>query len=99
MDSEEKKRAIQGARVLEKHGRFDSAVQILKEAGAFEEAARVLSGQRRFAEAATLLVDALGAPVDEAFALSAEKKKWALLAAICYSRAGQSNEAVQLFIA
>lgn len=99
MDAEEKQKAVQGAKVLEKHGRFDSAVQLFTQVGAYDQAARVLSGQRRFAEAAELLASHLGVPIQEAYTLNAEGRKLALLGAICYARAGQTSEAVELFVA
>ncbi len=99
MDAEEKQKAVQGAKVLEKHGRFDSAVQLFTQVGAYEEAARVLSSQRRFAEAAQLLASHLGVPIREVYSLGAEGKKMALLGAICYARAGHTTEAVELFVA
>jgi serine/threonine-protein kinase len=96
---EEKRKAIQGAKVLEKHGRQDAAVQLLKQAAVYDEAARILSGQRRFAEAGELLMNGLGVTLEQVPALNTEGKKLALMAAICFSRAGRSTEAVNLFLA
>jgi len=96
---EERRKAIEGAKVLERHGRHDSAVQLLSKAGAFDEAARVLSGQRRFKDAAELLMKSLEVPPDQVGTLNPEGKKLALMAAVCYSRAGNTSEAVELFVA
>ena len=98
LDAEQQK-ALQGAKLLEKHQRFDAAIQLLDNAGLHDEVARILSGQRRFSEAAQVLVKSLGVTPAEAASLSADKRRSALNAAIMFSRAGQNAEAVDWFVA
>jgi hypothetical protein len=62
---ESKQKAVKGAKVLEKHGRLDAAVELLTEAGVYDEAARILSGQRRFADAAQLLMRGVGVSIEQ----------------------------------
>jgi len=96
---ESRQKAIEGAKVLEKHGRLDAAVELLSEAGVYDEAARILSAQRRFADAAQLLMRGVGVSIEQVPALNAEGKKLALMAAVCFARAGRNSEAVNLFVA
>ena len=96
---ESKQKAVEGAKVLEKHGRLDAAVELLSEAGVYDEAARILSAQRRFADAAQLLMRGVGVSIEQVPTLNAEGKKLALLAAVCFARAGRNSEAVNLFVA
>ncbi len=96
---EERRRALEGAKVLERHGRLDAAVELLSQAGVYEEAARILSSQRRFSDAAELLMRGVAVPIEQVPTLAAEGKKLALMAAVCFARAGQSSEAVNLFVA
>ena len=96
---EERRRALEGAKVLERHGRLDAAVELLSQAGVYEEAARILSSQRRFSDAAVLLMKGVGVSIEQVPKLGAEGKKLALMAAVCFARAGQSSEAVNLFVA
>ena len=87
------------ARLLEQQGQVDAAVEAYKASGAPAEAARLLMTQRRYDEAAELLVSGLGVHPAHAGNLSPDKKREALTAAICYSRANNVNAAVQLFVA
>jgi len=96
---EERRRALEGAKVLERHGRLDAAVELLSQAGVYDEAARILSGQRRFSDAAELLMRGVAVPIEQVPTLGAEGKKLALMAAVCFARAGQNSEAVTLFVA
>ncbi|HME90318.1 MAG TPA: serine/threonine-protein kinase, partial [Myxococcaceae bacterium] len=96
---EERRRALEGAKVLERHGRLDAAVELLSQAGVYDEAARILSGQRRFSDAAELLMRGLAVPIEQVPTLGPEGKKLALMAAVCFARAGQNSEAVTLFVA
>lgn len=96
---EARQKAIEGAKLLEKHGRFDAAVELLSQAGVYDEAARILSGRRQFAEAAALLMRGVAVPMEQVPALDGEGKKLALMAAVCFARAGQHSEAVALFVA
>jgi serine/threonine-protein kinase len=96
---EAKQKAIEGAKWLEKHGRLDAAVELLSQAGIYDEAARILSGRRQFADAAALLMRGVAVPMEQVPALDGEGKKLALMAAVCFARAGQHTEAVALFVA
>jgi len=96
---EARQKAIEGAKLLEKHGRFDAAVELLSQAGVYDEAARILSSRRQFADAAALLMRGVAVPMEQVPALDGEGKKLALMAAVCFARAGQHSEAVALFVA
>src|SRR5258705_291450 len=67
--------------------------------GAVEESARVLGMLRRPRDAAQLLIDSLGVAPAQAGRLDPAGKKRALMAAIFLGRAGDNQQAVQLFLA
>ena len=93
------KAAIDSARVLEKAGRHEQALQLLVHAGEIEEAARVLSSLRRFSEAADLLARNLGVALEDAGQLGTDGRRLAMMAGVCFARAGRTVEAVNLFMA
>jgi eukaryotic-like serine/threonine-protein kinase len=99
MDGKARDKALERARSLEKGGQGDAAAKLFREAGAVEEAARVLGTLRRPRDAAQLLLDNLGVPPAQAGRLDPAGKKRALMAAIFLGRAGESQTAVQLFMA
>ncbi len=99
IDARSRDKALERARALEKAGQGDAAAKLFEQAGAVEEAARVLGMLRRPRDAAQLLLDALGVPPSQAGRLEAAGKKRALMAAIFLGRAGDSAQAVQLFMA
>ncbi|MGQ0507389.1 MAG: protein kinase domain-containing protein [Myxococcaceae bacterium] len=91
--------AFEAARALEKRGNVDAAVAAYLSAAAPQEAARLLSTARRFLEAGQLLINALGVAPAEVRKLPPEKKKLALMAAVCLGRAGETLTAVELMVA
>lgn len=93
------KKALELARALEREGNSDSAFHIYVEQGAVDDAARLLSAQRKFAEAGKLLLRSLGVEADQVGQLESAQKKRALMAAICFSKAGENQLAIQLFVA
>jgi tetratricopeptide (TPR) repeat protein len=99
MDAKARDKALERARSLEKAGQGDAAAKLFREAGALEEAARVLGALRRPRDAAQLLVESLGVPPAQVGRLDAPGKKRALMAAILLGRAGENQQAVQLFMA
>jgi len=99
MDGKARDKALERARSLEKGGQGDAAAKLFREAGEVEEAARVLGTLRRPRDAAQLLLDNLGVPPAQAGRLDPAGKKLALMAAIFLGRAGESQTAVQLFMA
>jgi eukaryotic-like serine/threonine-protein kinase len=99
MDAKVRDKALERARGLEKAGQGDAAAKLFREAGALEEAARVLGTLRRPRDAALLLIESLGVPPGQAGRLDAAGKKRALMAAIFLGRAGDTQQAVQLFMA
>ncbi|HYS10217.1 MAG TPA: protein kinase [Myxococcales bacterium] len=99
MDAKVRDKALERARSLEKAGQGDAAAKIFREVGAVEEAARVLGMLRRPRDAAQLLIESLGVPPAQAGRLDAAGKKRALMAAIFLGRAGDSQDAVRLFLA
>ncbi len=99
MDAKARDKALERARGLEKSGQGDAAAKLFREAGAVEEAARVLGSLRRPRDAAQLLIESLGVPVTQAGRLDPAGKKRALMAAIFLGRAGDAQQAVQLFLA
>jgi len=99
MDAKARDKALERARGLEKAGQGDAAAKLFREAGAPEEAARVLGTLRRPRDAALLLIESLGVPPAQAGRLDPVGKKRALMAAIFLGRAGDAQQAVQLFMA
>ncbi|MFT4704401.1 MAG: tetratricopeptide (TPR) repeat protein, partial [Bradymonadia bacterium] len=105
MDARERRKLIARAKELETSGLVDGALRLYTEAGELDQGARVLVGARRFAEAGNLLVGNLGLPRGSTFSerdiagLSPEMKRRALHAAICFSRAGERDLAVRMFLA
>ena len=99
MDAKARDKAVARARSLEKAGQGEAAVKLFREVGALEEAARVLGTLRRPKDAALLLIESLGVPAAQAGRLDPAGKKRALMAAIFLGRAGDSQQAVQLFLA
>src|SRR5439155_26284117 len=93
------KKLIERARTLEKGGQGEAAAKAFREAGAVEEAARVLGTLRRPRDAAQLLLDSVGVQPAQAGRLEGAAKKRALMAAIFLGRAGENEQAVQLFLA
>ena len=96
MDAKAREKAVDRARGLEKAGQGDAAVRLFREAGAVEEAARVLGTLRRPRDAGQLLLESLGVPPGQAGRLDPVGKKRALMAAIFFGRAGESQTAVQM---
>jgi eukaryotic-like serine/threonine-protein kinase len=99
MDAKARDKALDRARTLEKSGQGDAAAKLFREAGAVDEAARVLGMLRRPRDAAQLLLESLGVPASQVGRLDPTGKKRALMAAIFLGRAGESQTAVQLFLA
>jgi serine/threonine-protein kinase len=99
MDAKARDKALERARSLEKAGQGDAAAKLFREAGAVEESARVLGMLRRPRDAAQLLIDSLGVAPAQAGRLDPAGKKRALMAAIFLGRAGDNQQAVQLFLA
>src|SRR5262249_23631707 len=99
MEAKAREKALERARSLEKAGQGDAAAKLFREAGAVEEAARVLGTLRRPRDAAQLLIESLGVPPGQAGRLDPAGKKRALMAAIFLGRAGDNQQAVQLFMA
>ncbi len=91
--------ARERARLLEKTGKADAAVQAYRELGLIDDAARVLGSLRRQKEAAELLVGSLNVDAAQVGQLDPAGKKRALMAAIFFSKAGENVRAVQLFMA
>jgi len=99
MDAKARHKALERARSLEKAGQGDAAAKLFREAGAVEESARVLGMLRRPRDAAQLLIDSLGVAPAQAGRLDPAGKKRALMAAIFLGRAGDNQDAVQMFLA
>ncbi|MBX7116828.1 MAG: protein kinase [Myxococcaceae bacterium] len=85
------------AKRYERNGQPESAAQHYAKAGALDEVARVLSGARKFKEAAVLILGTLGVPPDGVHRLPDEHKRFAVTAAICMARAGETDTAVKMF--
>ncbi len=85
------------AKRYERSGQPESAAQHYAKAGALDDAARVLSGARKFKEAAVLILGTLGVPPDGVHRLPDEHKRFAVNAAICMARAGETDTAVKMF--
>ncbi|MFL5322156.1 MAG: protein kinase domain-containing protein [Myxococcaceae bacterium] len=97
--ADDRQKALEAGRALEKRGEVNGAVEMFCRAEAFEDAARVLSAARRFGEAGQLLMQSLGVELQLVRTLAPELKKRALTAAICFARANEVQTAVELFVA
>ena len=91
--------ARERARQLEKAGKPDAAIKLYRELGLIDDAARVLGSTRRQKEAAELLVSSLNVEPAQVGQLEAAGKKRALMAAIFFSKSGENERAVELFLA
>ena len=90
---------LERARAMEKAGQLVPALQAYRELGAVDDAARLLGANKRQGEAAELLLGSLKCTPAQVGQLDAAGKKRALMAAIFFSKAGQNERAVQLFMA
>jgi len=99
MDAKAQKQLVERARGLEKAGQHDAAVKAYREAGALEDAARVLGASKRPRDAGQLLLESLRVQPGQVGQLDAAGKKRALMSAIFFSKAGENELAVQLFMA
>src|SRR6266849_3239051 len=99
MDAKAQKQLVERARGLEKAGQLDAAVKAFREAGALEDAARVLGASKRPRDAGQLLLESLRVQPGQVGQLDAAGKKRALMSAIFLGKAGESELAVQLFMA
>jgi serine/threonine-protein kinase len=85
------------ARRYERSGQPDNAAAHFAKAGSLDDVARVLSGARKFKEAGDLILGTLGVPPEAVHRLPDEHKRFAVTAAICYARAGETETAVKMF--
>jgi len=96
---EDRKQLLAQARTLEKHGDAKGAGDAYARAGAHGDAARVYLGAGLFAKAGTMLLRASGYDRMQAGRVGPGAKGGLLKAAICFSRAGDISQAVELFLA
>ena len=89
---------IQAARLHESRHRLDEAVDSYTQAGAWNDAARVLSHQGRFREAGETLLYYLPGEPTPVGQLTADVRRHALNAALCFARGGARREAVGLLM-
>lgn len=100
MDEETRRQTRDTARLLERRGQIDAAVQAFLRVGDVDDAARVLVAARRYAEAAqAFLVGAGTNDLTRIRSLDSVKKRFALKAAICLGQAGEIARAVDIFLA
>src|SRR5262249_4737820 len=97
--SEDSRKIIETAKALEKRGLVDSAVQAFLRAGDINEAARALMAARRFAEAGKLPWNSLNIQPLQVQRLDPNAKKQVMKAAICFAQAGETQMAVDLYLA
>jgi serine/threonine-protein kinase len=97
--TDEREKALQLARALEKKGEADQAAEQYVRGGAHAEAVRVLTSARKYAQAAQVLIAAHSIQVSGVARLDAEGKRQALTAAILLGRGGETRRAVELFVA
>ena len=90
---------IEKARLAEQRGELDEAVKLFAQAGEAEEAARVLVARGDFPRAGRLLFRAVGLPMERLHEADADQRKLAVKAAICLAKAGETGNAVTLFVA
>jgi serine/threonine protein kinase len=96
---EDRKQLLAQARAAEKHGDTKGAGDAFARAGAHEDAARVYLAAGHFAEAGQMLLRSSGYDRTQAGKIDAKAKGALLKAAICFSRAGDTAQAVELFLA
>jgi len=99
MDAKGQKQLLERARSLEKSGQADAAIKAFREAGALEDAARLLGASKRPRDAGQLLFESLRVQPAQVGQLDSTGKKRALMSAIFFSKAGENDLAVQLFMA
>src|SRR5205085_7572972 len=99
MDAKAQKQLVERARGLEKAGQHDAAIKAFRDAGAIEDAARVMGAAKRPRDAGQILLESLRVQPAQVGQLDAAGKKRALMAAIFFSKAGENELAVQLFMA
>jgi serine/threonine-protein kinase len=99
MDAKAQKQLLERARSLEKSGQADAAIKVFREAGALEDAARLLGASKRPRDAGQLLFESLRVQPAQVGQLDGAGKKRALMSAIFFSKAGENDLAVQLFMA
>jgi serine/threonine-protein kinase len=99
VDEATRKHTLEVARALERQGDVDGAVRAFVRAGGVGEAARVLVGARRFGEAARMWMQSLGVGAHDVGALNAQGRAVAQRAAVCFSQAGETEAAVEIFLA
>jgi serine/threonine-protein kinase len=93
------RQTVEVARALERRGQIDAAVQAFLRVGEVDEAARALLAVRRSGDAARVLMQSLGVPVAKLATVDAARKKVALKAAVCFGQAGETQSAVDIYVA
>ncbi len=87
------------ARRHELSGHVNEAADAYLRGNAIDDVVRVFSAARRFEDAAVAVMRFLNVTPDRINTLKPERRKTALLAAICYAKAGKTQEALELFVA
>lgn len=93
------KQLLVEAQALEKRGEAGPAAQAYTRAGAYGDAARLYLSAGSYTEAGQALLRSIEYDRRRRFGLDANQRKVALKAAICLSRGGDVQEAVELFLA
>ena len=92
-------KALLKARAAEAAGQHAEAIELFKASGHLEDAARVLAQAGKPLEAAQLLLGSLGVKPAQVGTLEVKLKARAMKAAIQLVRAGELQQAVELFVA
>jgi tetratricopeptide (TPR) repeat protein len=94
-----RKQVLEQAQALEKRGSFEAAAQAYVRAGSYDDAVRLYLAGGKSAEAGQVLLRSIDYEQRRSQALDAAGRKIALKAAICFSKAGDVRQAVELFLA
>jgi len=94
-----RKQWLEQAQALEKRGNLEAAAQATMRAGNDDDAVRLYLAAGKSAEAGQVLLHSIDYDRLRSQALDAAGRKVALKAAICFSKAGDVRQAVELFLA
>jgi serine/threonine-protein kinase len=97
VDAQELKKAVEAARLVERRGETDAAIDAYIRLGMIEDAVRVAASAGRFLEAAQIALRALGRDVRAFGGLEGAERRLALRAGILLAEAGQHARAVEVF--
>ncbi len=99
MSDKDRDKLVSQARSLEANGQMKSAAQLYLRAGAVQEAARLISSTGRHKDAGNLILSTLKLKKIEKSKMSQAQRKLLFLAATYLSKGGETQHAVELFVA